>query len=116
MKNKQFGTAVTVSDSSSRVKMHKSGKHWVRTLMSHFHILKNMRGSSEMLTKSHIVLDEKPETLSVRDLSVLKGLIAASTITGAAVVTTTAVEAEDTTNATLVNTDSVTISTTESTS
>lgn len=35
MSKKTFGKQLTVVGSKSRVKMHKSGKNWVRTIMSH---------------------------------------------------------------------------------
>ncbi len=53
MSQKTFGKQLTVVDTKSRVKMHKSGKNWVRTVMSHFNLLKRLKG--EQLLKQMCV-------------------------------------------------------------
>ena len=40
-----FRKSIKIADSSSRVKMHKSGKNWVKILMSQFHLLNAIKES-----------------------------------------------------------------------
>ncbi|HEM5301528.1 TPA: KxYKxGKxW signal peptide domain-containing protein, partial [Streptococcus suis] len=47
MRRKQFNKDFDEIGRKSRVKMHKSGKNWVRTVMSQLSLLRVMRGSSQ---------------------------------------------------------------------
>lgn len=73
-------------DRSSRVKMHKSGKNWVRTVMSQLSLLRVMRGKSgaETLVISQI---DDPDQLTSRNLFWLKGVLGASAATMGTVMT-----------------------------
>ncbi|RRR54619.1 hypothetical protein EI998_01865, partial [Streptococcus suis] len=67
----------------SRVKMHKSGKHWVRTVMSQIGLMR-IGGNSEAIIDK---LSEKTITLQPSATAVLRGLIAASAAAGGGFIT-----------------------------
>ncbi|MGV3180138.1 KxYKxGKxW signal peptide domain-containing protein, partial [Streptococcus sp. 11273D007BW] len=46
MGNKRLRKDYTESSRKSRVKMHKSGKHWVRTVMSQINLVRLFKGGS----------------------------------------------------------------------
>ncbi|EHJ56309.1 KxYKxGKxW signal peptide domain-containing protein [Streptococcus urinalis] len=48
-----FRKSIKIADSSSRVKMHKSGKNWVKILMSQFHLLNAIKGIADS-EKKHL--------------------------------------------------------------
>ncbi|MFX3820833.1 KxYKxGKxW signal peptide domain-containing protein [Streptococcus suis] len=95
----------------SRVKMHKSGKHWVRTVMSQIGLIQ--LGKQTTSEKTKVKLSPTPQQVSAT--KVLRGLIAASAVVGGGV-SVDQVLAEDTVMATevttsvLVNEDTVSMS------
>ncbi|MET3633708.1 KxYKxGKxW signal peptide domain-containing protein [Streptococcus porcorum] len=46
MRRKNSNRDYTESSCKSRVKMHKSGKHWVRTVMSQINLVRLFKGDS----------------------------------------------------------------------
>ncbi|MFH6623969.1 KxYKxGKxW signal peptide domain-containing protein, partial [Streptococcus suis] len=105
----------------SRVKMHKSGKHWVRTVMSQIGLIQ--LGKQTTSEKTKVKLSPTPQQVSAT--KVLRGLIAASAVVGGGVsvdqvlaedtvmateVTTSVLVNEDTVSMSNVNTDSDTTS------
>ncbi|MGC4432106.1 KxYKxGKxW signal peptide domain-containing protein, partial [Streptococcus suis] len=45
MKGKKVGNNFEETSRKSRVKMHKSGKHWVRTVMSQIGLMRLFKGA-----------------------------------------------------------------------
>ncbi|HGC8951069.1 TPA: accessory Sec-dependent serine-rich glycoprotein adhesin, partial [Streptococcus agalactiae] len=89
-KNKQDFTEVS---RKTRVKMHKSGKHWVRTLMTHVGLLRLFRGGTTETIK--IKATDPLEQKHSSALAALRVLAAASALTGGAVATAGQAYAEE---------------------
>ncbi len=87
MSQKTFGKQLTVVDTKSRVKMHKSGKNWVRTVMSHFNLFKAIKGRATVEADVCIQDVEKEDRLSSGNLTYLKGILAAGALVGGASLT-----------------------------
>lgn len=87
MSKKTFGKQLTVVGSKSRVKMHKSGKNWVRTIMSHFNLFKAIKGRATVEADVCVQNIEKEDRLSSGNLTYLKGLLAAGALLGGASLT-----------------------------
>uniref|UniRef100_UPI000A9F7E14 Ig-like domain-containing protein n=1 Tax=Streptococcus suis TaxID=1307 RepID=UPI000A9F7E14 len=82
----------------TRVKMHKAGKHWVRTVMTQIGFIKFKRSASEV--------DDYAVNSGISDSAkILRGVIAAGTILGGGLALDEAVRAEETTMASEVATD-----------
>ncbi|MFH6625141.1 Ig-like domain-containing protein, partial [Streptococcus suis] len=82
----------------TRVKMHKAGKHWVRTVMTQIGFIKFKRSASEV--------DEYAINSGISDSAkILRGVIAAGTVLGGGLVLDETVRAEETTMASEVATD-----------
>ncbi|NQR72133.1 KxYKxGKxW signal peptide domain-containing protein, partial [Streptococcus suis] len=89
-----------MSDTSrkTRVKMHKAGKHWVRTVMTQIGFIKFKRSASEV--------DEYAVKSGISDSAkILRGVIAAGTVLGGGLALDETVRAEETTMASEVATD-----------
>ncbi|MCC9694429.1 accessory Sec-dependent serine-rich glycoprotein adhesin, partial [Streptococcus agalactiae] len=82
--------------SKSRVKMHKSGKNWVRTVMSHFNLFKAIKGRATVEADVCAQDVEKEDDLSSANALYLKGLLATGAVLGG-VSTTSYIQAEETT-------------------
>ncbi|MCC9858464.1 serine-rich repeat glycoprotein adhesin Srr1, partial [Streptococcus agalactiae] len=87
MSQKTFGKQLTVVDTKSRVKMHKSEKNWVRTVMSHFNLFKAIKGRATVEADVCIQDVEKEDRLSSGNLTYLKGILAAGALVGGASLT-----------------------------
>ncbi|HEL2355778.1 TPA: KxYKxGKxW signal peptide domain-containing protein, partial [Streptococcus suis] len=82
----------------TRVKMHKAGKHWVRTVMTQIGFIKFKRSASEV--------DEYAVKSGISDSAkILRGVIAAGTVLGGGLALDETVRAEETTMASEVATD-----------
>ncbi|MFH6616693.1 Ig-like domain-containing protein, partial [Streptococcus suis] len=82
----------------TRVKMHKAGKHWVRTVMTQIGFIKFKRSASEV--------DEYAINSGISDSAkILRGVIAAGTVLGGGLALDETVRAEETTMASEVATD-----------
>ncbi|HEL1601708.1 TPA: KxYKxGKxW signal peptide domain-containing protein, partial [Streptococcus suis] len=82
----------------TRVKMHKAGKHWVRTVMTQIGFIKFKRSASEV--------DEYAVNSGISDSAkILRGVIAAGTVLGGGLALDETVRAEETTMASEVATD-----------
>ena len=106
-----FRKSIKIADSSSRVKMHKSGKNWVKILMSQFHLLNAIKGIADSEKNTYETFSDSEKLSSNRNL--YKVAITTGTVLGGAAISNLVVEA-DTNTETLVGSDSVAISTTES--
>lgn len=87
MSKKTFGKQLTIVDSKSRVKIHKSGKNWVRTVMSHFNLFKAIKGRATVEEDVCVQDVEKEDRLSSGNLTYLKGILAAGALVGGASLT-----------------------------
>ncbi|HEL2315247.1 TPA: KxYKxGKxW signal peptide domain-containing protein, partial [Streptococcus suis] len=82
----------------TRVKMHKAGKHWVRTVMTQIGFIKFKRSARE--------IDEYAVNSGISDSAkILRGVIAAGTVLGGGLALDETVRAEETTMASEVATD-----------
>ncbi|MEI4368161.1 KxYKxGKxW signal peptide domain-containing protein [Streptococcus suis] len=93
------GKRYTEVSRKSRVKMHKSGKHWVRTVMSQIGLIQLGKRSASESPKIKLTSASRQESAA----KMLRGLIAASAVVGGGL-TAEQVLAEDTVIATEVTT------------
>ena len=104
------------TDRVTRFKLIKSGKHWLRASTSQFGLFKVLRGGVDAAQVTTEVIEEQAAN-TLTGLDILKGIAAAGTVLGGAVVTQTTVYANDAlektveSNQTLANTDTVTLGT-----
>ncbi|ATZ03288.1 hypothetical protein CVO91_04720 [Streptococcus suis] len=70
----------------SRVKMHKSGKNWVRTVMSQLSLLRVMRGSSQESVSASLPLVDSAERLESQRYQYLKAALASGAVVAGATV------------------------------
>ena len=104
------------TDRVTRFKLIKSGKHWLRASTSQFGLFKVLRGGVDAAQLTTEVIEEQSAN-TLTGLDILKGIAAAGTVLGGAVVTQTTVYANDAlektveSNQTLANTDTVTLGT-----
>ena len=104
------------TDRVTRFKLIKSGKHWLRASVSQFGLFKVLRGSVDATQVTTEVIEEQSSN-TLTGLDILRGIAAAGTVLGGAVVTQTTVYANDAVektveaNQTLANTDTVTLGT-----
>ncbi|HFI0352086.1 TPA: accessory Sec-dependent serine-rich glycoprotein adhesin, partial [Streptococcus suis] len=117
MNSKRFNKNFDEIDRKSKVKMHKSGKNWVRTVMSQLNLLRVIRGQGQATISLPVI--ENSERLDRQRMDYLKAVLASgAAITGTAVTTAFAEEqvtvmeqeAEETVD-TVVNQDYVVIET-----
>ena len=59
MKGKKVGNNFEETSRKSRVKMHKSGKHWVRTVMSQIGLMRLFKGAKV----EEVAISQVEETL-----------------------------------------------------
>ncbi|MGO0039400.1 accessory Sec-dependent serine-rich glycoprotein adhesin, partial [Streptococcus suis] len=119
MKHKRFNKDFDEVGRKSRVKMHKSGKNWIRTVMSQLSLLRVIRGKGQETVSVPLV--DSSERLESQRYQYLKAmLVSGAAVTGAAVMTSVlgeeqvaAVEQqlEETTD-TLIDKDHVVVETT----
>ncbi|WP_195847607.1 accessory Sec-dependent serine-rich glycoprotein adhesin, partial [Streptococcus uberis] len=113
---KLIGKNTRIVESSSRVKMHKSGKSWVRTVMSKLSLFRAMKGKSVIVERVSVDDSDNSEMLSQSNMKYLKTVLATGAIAGGGLIATTpTVEAATTTTtstSTLVGASSVSLSTT----
>ncbi|HEL1587361.1 TPA: fibrinogen-binding adhesin SdrG C-terminal domain-containing protein, partial [Streptococcus suis] len=84
----------------SRVKMHKSGKHWVRTVMTQIGFIKLNRSAGEL----------DPATINtgvVNTAKMMRGVFAAGTVLGGGIALGETIQAEEIVQASEIATDSV---------
>ncbi|WP_194963806.1 KxYKxGKxW signal peptide domain-containing protein, partial [Streptococcus suis] len=93
------GKRYTEVSRKSRVKMHKSGKHWVRTVMSQIGLIQLGKRSASESPKIKLTSASQQESAA----KMLRGLVAASAVVGGGL-TAEQVLAEDTVIATEVTT------------
>ncbi|NQH87248.1 KxYKxGKxW signal peptide domain-containing protein, partial [Streptococcus suis] len=93
------GKRYTEVSRKSRVKMHKSGKHWVRTVMSQIGLIQLGKRSASESPKVKLTSASQQESAA----KMLRGLVAASAVVGGGL-TAEQVLAEDTVIATEVTT------------
>lgn len=97
MKRKQFNKDFDEVNRRSRVKMHKSGKNWVKTVMSQLSLFR-VAGKGK---STAVRIKEMPtESLSTTNMAALKVLLAAGAVSGGVVLADTAVHADEMTDAT----------------
>ncbi|MGF0137491.1 accessory Sec-dependent serine-rich glycoprotein adhesin [Streptococcus sp. SGI.013] len=110
---------LTETSRKSRVKLHKSGKHWVTTVMSQIGLLNLIKGGSQEVKVENV--DQERYSLASH---MLRGVLSAGAVAGGGLILSDTVHAEDTvatetttTTDVLATTDqvSLTASTTEST-
>ncbi|HFU4452097.1 TPA: accessory Sec-dependent serine-rich glycoprotein adhesin, partial [Streptococcus suis] len=88
---KRFNKNFDEIDRKSKVKMHKSGKNWVRTVMSQLHLLRVIRGQGQATVSVPVI--ENSERLARQRMDYLKAVLASgAAITGTAVTTAFAEE------------------------
>ncbi|WP_242259030.1 YPDG domain-containing protein, partial [Streptococcus thoraltensis] len=91
MRRKQFNKEFDEVNRKSRVKMHKSGKNWVKTVMSQLSLLRVAgRGAGESLRIKDI------DSIQSSNMTALKALLAAGAVGGGAMLADTTVQAEET--------------------
>lgn len=110
MSNKFNKNGYSESFRKTRVKMHKSGKHWVRTVMSQIGLIRLIRGAS---TEQSVKIDDLSSG-AISATTILKGAAALGAIAGGVGLTDEvyaeeAVIATETTTSTLAETDEVTL-------
>ncbi|WP_438837913.1 KxYKxGKxW signal peptide domain-containing protein [Streptococcus pluranimalium] len=90
MRRKQFNKEFDEVNRKSRVKMHKSGKNWVKTVMSQLSLLRVAgRGAGESLRIKDI------DSIQSSNMTALKALLAAGAVGGGAMLADTTVQAEE---------------------
>ncbi|MGV3314461.1 KxYKxGKxW signal peptide domain-containing protein, partial [Streptococcus thoraltensis] len=97
MKRKQFNKDFDEVNRRSRVKMHKSGKNWVKTVMFQLSLF---RVAGKGKTAAVRIKEIPSESLSTTNMAALKVLLAAGAVSGGAVLTDTSVHADEMTDAT----------------
>ncbi|HFU4463741.1 TPA: accessory Sec-dependent serine-rich glycoprotein adhesin, partial [Streptococcus suis] len=86
MNSKRFNKNFDEIDRKSKVKMHKSGKNWVTTVVSQLSLLRVSRGQGQ--AKVALPVLENSERLDSQRLDYLKAVLASgAAVTGAAVTT-----------------------------
>ena len=95
MRRKRFNRDFEEVDRSSRVKMHKSGKNWVKTVMSQLALLRLMGGKSN---ESVVMNSVDSEELMTTNSGYLKGLLAGGALVGGGLLTSSQVLAAEETN------------------
>ncbi|MBY5021728.1 accessory Sec-dependent serine-rich glycoprotein adhesin [Streptococcus suis] len=86
MRRKQFNKDFDEIGRKSRVKMHKSGKNWVRTVMSQLSLLRVMRGSSQDSVSVSLPLVDSAERLESQRYQYLKAALASGAVVAGATV------------------------------
>ncbi|HEM6014661.1 TPA: accessory Sec-dependent serine-rich glycoprotein adhesin, partial [Streptococcus suis] len=86
MRRKQFNKDFDEIGRKSRVKMHKSGKNWVRTVMSQLSLLRVMRGSSQESVSVSLPLVDSAERLESQRYQYLKAALASGAVVAGATV------------------------------
>ncbi|MGT2832550.1 YPDG domain-containing protein, partial [Streptococcus halotolerans] len=90
MRRKQFNKEFDEVNRKSRVKMHKSGKSWVKTVMSQLSLLRVAgKGASQTVRIKDI------DSIQTSNMTALKALLAAGAIGGGTMVADTVVQAEE---------------------
>ncbi len=102
----------------TRVKMHKSGKHWVRTIMSQIGLLRLLKGGSGSEQDIKIRSIDTVESTHSVSIGALKGIAAAGALMGGSVLFAENVKAEVVTTTTsastvLANQDTVVLPSTD---
>ncbi|HEM5158106.1 TPA: accessory Sec-dependent serine-rich glycoprotein adhesin [Streptococcus suis] len=86
MKHKRFNKDFDEVGRKSRVKMHKSGKNWIRTVMSQLSLLRVIRGKGQETVSVPLV--DSSERLESQRYQYLKAiLVSGAAVTGATVMT-----------------------------
>ncbi|MFX3677551.1 accessory Sec-dependent serine-rich glycoprotein adhesin, partial [Streptococcus suis] len=86
MKHKRFNKDFDEVGRKSRVKMHKSGKNWIRTVMSQLSLLRVIRGKGQETVSVPLV--DSSERLESQRYQYLKAILTSgAVVTGAAVMT-----------------------------
>ncbi|HEM5310915.1 TPA: accessory Sec-dependent serine-rich glycoprotein adhesin, partial [Streptococcus suis] len=86
MRRKQFNKDFDEIGRKSRVKMHKSGKNWVRTVMSQLSLLRVMRGSRQDSVSVSLPLVDSAERLESQRYQYLKAALASGAVVAGATV------------------------------
>lgn len=118
MRRKHFNKNFDEVNRTSRVKMHKSGKNWVRTVISYLNIFRVFKGG--VVKESKVTVETATDnTLNTSSHALLKTLTAAGAVAGGGTLlaqTQVTVHADETATATtvdntetLVNADTVTV-------
>ncbi|MEQ9763922.1 Rib/alpha-like domain-containing protein [Streptococcus sp. ZJ151] len=95
MRRKQFNKEFDEVNRKSRVKMHKSGKSWVKTVMSQLSLLRVAgKGASQTVRIKDI------DSIQTSNMTALKALLAAGAIGGGTMVADTVVQAAEETQTT----------------
>ena len=114
MSKKRFNKDYQEVERSARVKMHKSGKHWVRTVMSQLGLMRVLGGGSGR-EKVSVSLTSSSDVEMTSGSSYLKAVIAAGAVVAAAGMNTQGIYAEEiqtqSETATVVGQDSLVIAT-----
>ncbi|MFX3970853.1 accessory Sec-dependent serine-rich glycoprotein adhesin, partial [Streptococcus suis] len=74
MKHKRFNKDFDEVGRKSRVKMHKSGKNWIRTVMSQLSLLRVIRGKGQETVSVPLV--DSSERLESQRYQYLKAILA----------------------------------------
>ncbi|HFH9840461.1 TPA: accessory Sec-dependent serine-rich glycoprotein adhesin [Streptococcus suis] len=83
MNSKRFNKNFDEIDRKSKVKMHKSGKNWVRTVLSQLNLLRVIRGRGQATVSIPVI--ETSERLSRQRMDYLKAaLVSGAAVTGTA--------------------------------
>ncbi|HFU4464883.1 TPA: accessory Sec-dependent serine-rich glycoprotein adhesin, partial [Streptococcus suis] len=91
MNSKRFNKNFDEIDRKTKVKMHKSGKNWVRTVMSQLNLLRVIRGQGQATVSLPVI--ESSERLSRQRMDYLKAALASgAAMTGVAVAPTVLAE------------------------
>nr|WP_282007897.1 accessory Sec-dependent serine-rich glycoprotein adhesin [Enterococcus cecorum] len=92
------GKHIGETSRKSRVKMHKSGKHWVKTLMSQIGLIRLTGASAEQVK---VTVDDVDTVTSKhsKSIALLKGIAATGAVVSGVGMLAHEVEAEDVTNA-----------------
>ncbi|WP_035460376.1 KxYKxGKxW signal peptide domain-containing protein, partial [Ligilactobacillus apodemi] len=121
MNERKYKNNYIETDRKTRVKMYKSGKHWVSSLMSHIGLTKIFKGMNDKAVisdKNTVVKANDEDNLDSKTEKLLKGVAAAGTLATGIFVsqglasadeTSQALQVEADKNETLVNTDTATI-------
>ncbi|MBD5068576.1 MAG: KxYKxGKxW signal peptide domain-containing protein, partial [Lactobacillus sp.] len=121
MNERKYKNNYIETDRKTRVKMYKSGKHWVSSLMSHIGLTKIFKGMNDKAVisdKNTVVKANDEDNLDSKTEKLLKGVAAAGTLATGIFVSqglasadeaSQAVQVEADKGETLVNTDTATI-------
>lgn len=89
MKERKYKNDYLETDRKTRVKMYKSGKHWVSMLMSRIGLTKIFKGKTdkssikpELISENSVKQDDESEILDSKTEKVIKGAAAAGTLAG----------------------------------